>query len=258
MFQFSDLYGSELTRELGSADTANLFTVARRQAAINAGQLEFVKRTECSVDEASVAIVAAQGEYSLEGAAANFGLIAKRGVSMQITDANNNVRYVEGDALIQASPERLNEEQPGWRAAPAGTPTNYYIKRKAGQLLLGFTPAPGPAVGETWVAIVPYVIVPAPLVNDTDLLFTYGGHTLASMQFWYRAVVHYAAYDAEKYRKDTARGSAQLQLFEDQVQKFSIADKPKGGRRVRFVRDYRGDARRPSGLPRRFSVRQYP
>jgi hypothetical protein len=44
---FVTLYGLELDRELGSADRTVLFTTARRKAAINAAQLEWVKRTEC-------------------------------------------------------------------------------------------------------------------------------------------------------------------------------------------------------------------
>ena len=48
---FLELYGTELDRELGTTDRTQRFTTARRKAAINAGQLEFVRRTECLTRE---------------------------------------------------------------------------------------------------------------------------------------------------------------------------------------------------------------
>jgi hypothetical protein len=49
MTQFSSLWGRLLTQELGTDDSTQLFTDARRKAAINDGIREFADLTECFV-----------------------------------------------------------------------------------------------------------------------------------------------------------------------------------------------------------------
>jgi hypothetical protein len=112
---FSTLYGIELDRELGTADRDQRFTTARRKAAINAGQLEFVKRTECLQRQASVTLVDATQEVDLEASVTDFGWIAKQGISIAIT-SGTTTRYLEGDDLEVTSVANLNVEEPGWRA----------------------------------------------------------------------------------------------------------------------------------------------
>jgi hypothetical protein len=102
--------------------------------------------------------------------------------------------------------------------------------------------------------LVPYVVVPTDMSADADEPFTVSGNPLKSMRPWHRALVHFAAYDLEKLRKDQARGGAQLQLFELEVAKFTGAEKPKGGGRVRLATDYRQQAR--AGVARRLDPRQ--
>ena len=63
---FLELYGTELDRELGTVDRTQRFTTARRQAAINAAQVEFVKRTECLTRSVSISLVDGTREYDLE------------------------------------------------------------------------------------------------------------------------------------------------------------------------------------------------
>lgn len=239
---FSDLYGTELDRELGSADRAQLFTTARRKAAINAAQLEWVKRTECFQKQTTVTIVDLQQEYDLEATITDFGWIAKQGVSIKIV-SGSTTRYIEGDDLEVTSVERLNVEEPGWRAVSAGTPTKVYLRRDGGTVNLGFFPAPDITGSDTWTALVPYVIVPTDLSADADEPFSVSGNPLRSMRPWHRALAHFGAFDCEKYRKDSARGGAQLQLFELEVAKFTGTEKPKGGQHVRLSNDYRRSAR---------------
>lgn len=239
--QFSQLYGDELTRELGSSDTTQLFTTTRRKAAINAGQLEFVKRTECFVRQASVSLSDDTQEYDLDTLVTDFWFIAKQGVSIAIV-SGSTVRYLEGDDLVQTSVERLNTEEPGWRAVTASTPLQWYLRQDGGSFYLGFHPKPSIDT-ETWTAIVPYVVIPTDLTADADVPFTVSGNALQRLRPFHRAIVHFAAYDLEKFRKDQARASAQLQLFEAEVQKFLGSEKPRGGQRVRPVRDYRREAR---------------
>lgn len=240
--QFSILYQDELTRELGTADRTQRFTDVRRKAAINAGQKEFLERTECLQHQGTVALVGGAGEYNLETAFADFGWISRQGVSIQITDANNNVRYVEGDDLPTTTVANLNTEYPGWRALAAGTPFKVYVRRD-GPPQLGFVPAPSPAAGETWLALVPYVVTVADLVNDADVPFTRAGTPIASLALYHRALAHFAAYDLEKLRKDVQAQQKQLALFDQYVQRYLGRQQPNKGTRVRLGRDYRREAR---------------
>jgi hypothetical protein len=246
---FVDLYGIELDRELGTADRAQRFTTARRQAAINAGQLEFVKRTECLQRQASVSLVDATQEVDLEASVTDFGWIAKQGISIAIT-SGTTVRYLEGDDLEVTSVANLNVEEPGWRAVSAGTPTKVYIRREGGTLMLGLHPKPSITAGDTWVALVPYVVVPTDMTADADVPFTVSSNAISSLRPWHRALVYFAAFDLEKLRKDVGRQQAALQLFELEVQRYENTLKPKGGQRVRFARVYRAQRSATSTDPR--------
>jgi hypothetical protein len=233
---FLTLYGIELDRELGSSQNT-LFTVARRKAAINAGQLEFLRRTECVTRRSSVAIVDGTGEYDLD-AVTDFGWLANAGVSIRIVNGSTTT-YVEGDDLQQTTEERLNAEEPGWRAWTAGTPQFYYLRVDGGVRYLGFAPAPDITSPEVWTALVSYVPVPAALAADADVPFTFSSNPLRSLEMHHRALVHFAAYDLEKFRKDVQRSGVQYQLFEAEVAKYQSVQAPKGGQMVRMAVDYR-------------------
>lgn len=237
---FLQLYGVELDRELASSST-QLFTTARRQAAINAGQLAFIKETECLQRQASLSLTTAVQEYDLDTLVTDFAWIAKQGVSIAIT-SGATVRYIEGDDLEVTSIERLNVERAGWRAETASTPDSVYLRRDGGTLNLGFVPAPSITGSDTWVALVPYVIVPTDMSADSDLPFTVSGNAVSSLRPFHRAVVHYGAYDLEKLRKDLPRSAAQLQLFEQQVAQYQETLKPTGGQHVRMATVYRRNA----------------
>lgn len=235
---FLDLYGTELDRELGSADRSQLFTLARRKSAINAAQQEWIKRTECLQSQTSLALVNTTGEYDLETSVTDFAWIARQGVSIKIV-SGANTRYIEGDELEVVSVERLNQEHPGWRAWAAGTPAYVYTRRDGGALNLGFAPAPAITGADVWTALLPYVLVPADMSSDTDVPFTVATNPMQSLRPWHRALAYFAAYDAEKYRKDQQRAASALQLFEIEVSKFMGAEKPRGGSRVRLAKNYR-------------------
>lgn len=235
---FLQLYGVELDRELGSSSTV-LFTTARRKAAINAGQLEWVKRTECVVKQTTIALVDGTQEYDIEATVTDFAWISKQGVGIKIV-SGTTTRYLEGDDLEVTTIERLDHDEPDWRAQSASTPTKVYTRRDGGSVYLGFHPAPDITVGDTWTARLPYVVIPPDMVNDSDEPFDLtGSNPVKSLRPWHRALVHYAAYDLEKFRKDLARSGAQLQLFEAEIVKFTGVEKPKGGQRIRLARNYR-------------------
>lgn len=235
---FSDLYGTELDRELGSQDRTILFTTALRQIAINAAQGEWNERTECLTRDQTITLVDETQEYDLEDAT-DFGGLTTQGVSIKITPASGSVRYIEGDDLTIVSVDTLNHEHPNWRAVAPGTPSAIYLRRTGGTLMLGLHPAPAITVGDTWHAIVPYLALPADMTADADLPFTVDGDAIASMRPYVRALVHFAAYDLEKYRKDQARGATQLQLFEHYIERYLARMRPKNGQRVRMVQPYR-------------------
>lgn len=249
---FEELYGVELTRELATADTTARFTTVRRKAAINAGQLEFAKRTHCLTRETTIAIVDGTQEYDLEATITDFGGISAQGVSIKIV-GSSATRYIEGDDLIETTVERLNVEEPGWRADTASTPRYVYLRRNGGTVNIGFHPAPDVGSGETWTVILPYWAIPADMSATTDEPFTISSNTIKSLRPFHRALVHYGAHDLEKLRKDLGRAAAQLQLFEQYVAEYEQEQRPKRGTRVRLARDYRRLGR---GL--RYDPRIYP
>lgn len=251
---FETLYGTELDRELATTDTTVRFTTARRKAAINAAQLEFAKRTHCLTRQTTVALSDGTQEYDLEATIADFGGISAQGVSIRITDSNANVRYIEGDDLIETTVERLNVEESGWRAADPGTPVYVYLRRDGGTSNLGFHPAPDVASGDTWVALLPYWAIPADMSADADEPFTISSNTIKSLRPYHRGLVHYAAHDLEKLRKDVERQAMQLQLFEGYIAEYEQAMKPMRGTKVRFAKTYR----RISRFPHRFDPRVFP
>lgn len=253
---FVTLYGTELDRELGTADRTVRFTTARRKAAINAAQLEWVKRTECLAKETTIALVDGTQEYDIEATVTDFGAISAQGVSVKIVPASGTTRYIEGDDLIETSVERLNVEEPGWRASSASQPRMVYLRRNGGALNIGLHPAPDITVGDTWTLILPYWIIPADMSADADEPFTVSSNILKSLRPYHRALVHWAAGDLEQLRKDAQREAVQRQKFEALVEEYKASLTPKRGGRVRMVRDYRGDSMR--GRRQIFDPRIFP
>lgn len=244
MASFLELYGALLDRELGSADRTQLFTVVRRQAAINEAQGEFVRLTEALVRELVFTLVDAVAEYDLESRASDYWQLARQGVEVSQTDANGNVTVYAGDDLPRRDVVWLNREDPGWRTASAGTPTCYYLREEAGTTKLGFSPAPDIAAGEFWTARVPYVAQPADLVADTDEPFTVNGNSAARLRPWHKSLAHYAAAQLELLRRDSAAHDLQMQRFTGYVTQYLQAHRPRGGTHVVFARDYRSEARK--------------
>jgi hypothetical protein len=249
---FLELYGTEIDRELGSADRTQLFTAARRKAAINAAQQEWVKRTECLRKETTIALVDGTQDYDIEATVTDFGWISAQGLSVKIV-SGSTTRYIEGDDLRVTTVQRLNVEEPGWRAVSAGTPKWVYWKRDGGAVNVGLYPKPSITAGDTWTLILPYVLVPTDMSADADEPFTVSANVIRSMRPWHRGLVYFASFECEKFRKDVGRQQAALQLFDAEVERFMANEKPKGGQTVRMARVYR--RRHVSMYPRRWDPR---
>jgi hypothetical protein len=241
---FVDLYGTELDRELGNIST-QLFTTARRKAAVNWAQLEFVKQTECLKRNTTIPLVSGTQEYDIEATVSDYGFIAKSGISIRITPATGSVRYIEGDNLTRTTVQQLNTERSGWRAESAGTPDSYYVDPNGGAVNLGLVPAPSITAGDTWAVLLPYVVVPSDMSADIDEPFTVSSNPIKWLRLFHRALVHGAAYDLEKFRKEVARSATQLQLFEREIAACVATMTPKGGQTVRLATNYRRSATRP-------------
>src|SRR5687767_1982164 len=65
MATFGDLYQDALDTELGSNDSAVLFTTARRKHQINEGYRQFVDLTECLKRRSTVSVSSSAQEFNL-------------------------------------------------------------------------------------------------------------------------------------------------------------------------------------------------
>lgn len=239
--QFSDLYGAKLDTELASADRVKLFTTAKRKGFINDGQREFLKQTECLTKEGTIAIVDGTAEYDIESTLTDFTWITKVGARLARTvTATGAVTYLAGPMdLPLKSEDWLDRNEPGWRSWTAGTPQYQYVRESGGSVYLGLAPAPDVPSTETWAVIVPYVILPTDMSADIDVPFTVSSNVKLRLWPWHQALVHWAAAQCERLRKEDAREKKQLELFAGYVTDYLQRQRPKGGQAVQFAHDYR-------------------
>ena len=238
---FTELYGDRLDRELGSSDTRQLFTTARRKSAINDAQREWVRQTECLVRELSITLLDGVREYDLRTRTTDFWMLAKPGADLTIIETSGT-RTVSGPDFPQRSEAWLDAEEPDWRNASAGTPTAWYLRHSGGQLKFRVTPAPDTATSERWTVRLYYLAQPTDMSVDADEPFEVNGESPQWLRPWHQALVHYAAAQLEKLRRDHAASDMQLQRFVTYVTDFLQRQRPKGPRTVRWARDYRGEA----------------
>ena len=248
MTQFSSLYGSRLDRELGSADSTQLFTTARRKAAINEGIQQFADLTECyrSVDVNDWASQQTAANLSTSvGTAADLARLDAEGPVFTHTDTAGNVTIVGGDDLPRVDRAWLTRYRPGWQHSTVSTgtlqlPSAYYVTQEAGALLLGVHPTPSKgSTGATLTVRIPYIARPATLTSDTAEPFTDAdGNVRADLRIYHQAVVHYAAAQLEKFRRDTQASAEQMQAFMGYVQRYIGASKRKGGQAIALATNY--------------------
>lgn len=244
---FSSLYGTRLDRELGSADSTVLFTTARRKAAINEAQLEFAELTECLLRRSTVALVQDQGEYALTSSSVipdgDFLRLAQEMPQVRVTDSNAAVTIYGGEDFVRRQLETLDRDEPGWRVSTASTgvqqvPSVFYERAEGGVRYLGVTPVPGIPSSVSMDLLVPYIAQPAAMTSDTNEPFNVGGVVRTDLRPFHQALVHYAAHQLEKLRRDDQASQMQLQKFLGYVQRWLAQSRIKGGRAITMARTY--------------------
>lgn len=237
---FADLYGPLLDRELGTTDRTIAFKAAVRQAVINEGQREFNRLTNCFVRKASFNLEDGDSEFDLETiAGGDYLRPAKEGPEVVKVDAAGSATYYSGDDLPRRDIPWLHRFAPGWRTTTPGNPQSYYLTDDGGTTVLGLYPAVRVLAGESMTAKVPYIALPANMVNDTDVPFTADGNPKTTLADWHKALVHFGAAQLEKYVRKNQQGYAdQMQLFGGYVADYLSQQHPKGGQQVTFARTY--------------------
>ena len=248
MANFETLYSDALDVELGSNDSAVLFTTARRKHAINEGYRQFVDLTECLTRQSTVTVSSATQEYNLLSTTVlpggDFDRMAGQGPVYQTFDSNGSLsQTIAGDDFPQRSVTWLDAADNGWRSTEAGTPTAWYLLPNGGQLLFGLSCPPDISSNETAQLIIPYVPVVSSMISTGDQPFTVGSTYRADLRNYQQALVHYAAHDLEKLRKDQQASDMQLQKFLGYVQRYLGMTGPKGGQSLRAQKSYFRDAR---------------
>lgn len=254
MTQFSTLYTARLDRELGTDDSTTLFTTARRKAAINEAQAEFADLTECLARQAVVSVTAGTAEYNLNSttviAGGDFVRFSKEQVQYRVTSTAGARTVLSGDDLPRRDVEWLNRYEPGWQdsteaSSIARSPRYYYLRPDGGNLYLGVYPPPGLSSNSTASLVVPYLAAPSPLTSDTAEPFTVNSSARTDLRPYHQALVHYAAHQLEKLRRDDQAADRQLQVFLGYVARYTQQLRKKGGQALTFARSYFGTRRTP-------------
>ena len=247
MTQFSSLYGSRLDRELGSADSTQLFTTTRRKAAINEGIQQFADLTECYRRAVTIAWPSKQATLDLStyAGSTDFVRFDSEGAVLTYTDSGGTALVVGGDDLPRVDRTWLTRYDPHWQTSTASTgtlqlPAKQYVELDGGSMRLGFSPIP--SAGSTHASLsvrVSYIARPRALSSDTDEPFTDASSVVrADLRIYHQAVVHYAAAQLEKYRRDTQAAAEQMQAFMGYVQRYIGASKRKGGQAIALATSY--------------------
>lgn len=245
---FESLYSDRLDYELGTNDSAVLFTTARRKACINEGLREFADLTECWVKTATIPCTSAGAVYALDSTAHVPGLdfvrLTAEGPTFSRTDSASSVTsYVAGKDFPRRDPQWLNSEEPGWQqSSGALTPSAWMLTTtEDGAQAIQLYPRPTLTTGSSGngVLSVPYVARPSSLVSTSAVPFTdSNGVVRQDLRPYHQAIVHYAAHKLELLRRDTEASDRQMQKFLGYVQRFiQQKRKPEGGQ-IRPARSY--------------------
>ena len=237
---FLELYGAQLNIELSNDDTTQLFTLARRKKAVNDAQLAFARQTGCTRRYGSITMTDGTGEYSVIATLTDWIRLAAA-PSVKIVDGSVTT-WIQGFRdFPRRDPEWLDHEDPGWRAAPAGTPASWYEQTNSGVTYLGVTPAPD-IDGETWTLYVPYVASPSTMTADADVPFKTGSVSRPGLDVYHQGLVHYAAAQLEPLRKNFAGAQEQMSKYASYAADYLVKERETGPDQVTYVREYLGES----------------
>jgi hypothetical protein len=250
--EFSDLYGTDMTSELGSSDTTERFTTVLRKRYVNEGQREFNYQTDCFVKRAAIALIDEQQEYDLEDAGVitteDYIKPAKVSASLRKYDGSGSdptdYSYSEGPELPFKAEEELNQTRPGWRSASPGVPECWFLRNVGGVTNVGLYPPPDIPAAETWVLLFPYIAEPTDMVDDSDEPYTDEDDDVATrLRPYHKALLHYGAAQLEKLRKNYEAVERQMKAFAAYVAKYKEDQMPPRGSSIRMKRDPRRSLR---------------
>jgi hypothetical protein len=251
---FSQLWQDDLTTELGTSDTSVLFTDARRKHAINQGYRQFADLTECFTKRSSITVGSSAQEFNLNSSAvlsgsSGFLRMAGEGPAYITTDTAGNQQILAGEDFPQRTMPYLDSADPGWRSTTSpGQPSGWYLRDNGGQHLLGLDCPADVSTSETAELLVPFVCNPSSMTASTEIPFAVSTNYRNDLYPYHQALVHYAAHQMEKLRRDDERAEKQMQLFMSYVQRYIQQHRKKGLNAVRVGRQYfRNAMRRGSG-----------
>lgn len=240
---FLDLYGEALDLQLASTDRTQLFTIVRRKKAVNDAVEAFIRETGATKRYGAISIVDGTGEYDLEAEIPDYIRLAEppsiRIVTPTSTPGIDSIRYIQGrDQFPQATPDRLDWENPGWQGQDPGIPSCWYLKTDGGAKYLGCWLKPDVGLSETWTWRVPYVARPADMTGEAEIPFTFSSNVMATLEDYHQGLVHYAAALLEPARKNYDGVKYQMGLFASYVNRYKglTADEQPG--QVQLVRNY--------------------
>lgn len=248
MPNLSTLAGRLLTQELGSEDSTVLFTDARRQAAIFDGIREFADLTECHIRRSTVTITGGTAEYDLHtiavvGAQDFVRFANDQPIEVHYTDASSVTTYLSGDNLPEKTVRWLDTHEPSWRnstvlSSGMQVPRCFYRRADGGRLFLGFYPTPSTGSSASMKALVPYVAYPDVSTNSTFVPFTADGQVRYDLRPFHQGLVHYAAHQLEKLRRDDQASDRQFQKFMIYVERYLQSMRRKGGGVLTYATRY--------------------
>lgn len=238
MPQFSQLWGDDLTTELGSNDTSVLFTDARRKHAVNVGLRQFADLTECLVKQASVSVSSSAREFDLLSttviADGDFVRVADQGPVYIKSDTAGNQQVIAGDDFPERRIPFLDAAQSGWRSTTTGDPQGWYLRTDGGSKYFGLDCPANVSTAETAELLIPYVPYLSSMTSDSLVPWS----SRVDLSLFQQASVHYAAHLMEKLRRDDERADRQLQQFLGYVQRYNAQKQKKGPKAVRMARSY--------------------
>lgn len=253
MPQFSQLWGDDLTTELGTNDTSVLFTDARRKHAVNQGYRQFADLTECFQLRSSISVSSSAQEFNLNSTSVlstggQFLRLAGEGPVYIKTDTAGNQQIWAGEDFPQRAIPFLDATDAGWRSTTTPqNPSGWYLRDDGGAKYFGFDTPVDVSTSETAELLIPYVANPSSMTSDTAIPFAVSTNYRHDLYPFHQALVHYAAHQMEKLRRDDERADKQLKLFMSYVQRYAQQHRKKGSNGVRTARSYFKDAMRRSG-----------